>query len=155
VPYSPGPAFATLVRMLRDDGLELLDEAECLRLLGSCPVGRVAFTMGGLPAVFPVNFALVEGDILFRTGEGSKLTAALHRAIVAFEVDAIDPTYHEGWSVLAVGRAEPVGDPVDEELLARTPVAPWAGGDRGHLVRIRPEFLSGRRIATAAAAATV
>jgi uncharacterized protein len=134
-----------VVPMLGDDGLELLDEPECLRLMGTCPVGRVALTIGGLPAVFPVNFALVDGDIVFRTGTGTKLSAALDKTIVGFEVDAIDPTYHEGWSVLAVGRAEEMvpngGDPADH-----LPVAPWAGGDRKHVVRIRPEFISGRRI---------
>jgi uncharacterized protein len=130
--------------MLGQDGLELLDEPECLRLLGTCPVGRVALTIGGLPAVFPVNFALVDGDIVFRTGSGTKLTAALDKTIVGFEVDAIDPTYHEGWSVLAVGRAEELADDGDADHTV--PVSPWAGGDRNHLVRIRPEFLSGRRI---------
>jgi uncharacterized protein len=134
--------------MLADDGLELLSESECLRLLGTCPVGRVAITMGGLPAVFPVNFALVAGDIVFRTGAGSKLNAALDKTIVGFEVDAIDSTYHRGWSVLAVGRAEEVTDAevADGDGAVPVPVSPWAKGDRHHLVRIRPEFLSGRRI---------
>ena len=136
--------------MLTDDGLELLDEEECLRLLASCPVGRVAISMGGLPAVFPVNFTLVDGTIMFRTGEGTKLRAALSRAIVGFEADSIDPTYHEGWSVLVIGRAEELEVAPGEDGADGVPVAAWAGGDRHHLIRIRPELVSGRRITRAA-----
>jgi uncharacterized protein len=131
--------------MLADDGLELLEEQECLRLLATSPVGRVAVTIGGLPAVFPVNFAMVDGDILFRTGEGTKLRAAVAHAIVGFQADAIDSTYHEGWSVFVIGRSEEIDDD-GSDLVTHAPVAPWAGGDRHHLVRIRPELVSGRRI---------
>ena len=136
--------------MIADEGLELLDEEECLRLLASSPVGRIAITIGGLPAVFPVNFAVIDGDIVFRTGEGTKLRAALSRAIVGFEVDSIDPTYHEGWSVLVVGRAEELAGTAAASLADSVPVSSWAGGNRQHLVRIAPELVSGRRITRAA-----
>lgn len=129
-----------------DHGLEILPEEECRALLGQAALGRVAITLGALPAVLPVNFAVQDGDILFLTGEGTKLRAALHRAVVAFEVDDFDPARRSGWSVLAVGVAEEV---TDEEELARAGqlrLAPWAGGDRTRWIRIRPEFLSGRRI---------
>ncbi len=39
-------------------GFEILDEFECLRLLGSVPLGRLVFTLGGMPAVRLVNFAV-------------------------------------------------------------------------------------------------
>ena len=130
--------------MLVDDGLELLDEEDCLRLLGSETLGRVGVSVGALPAIFPVNYALVNGDIVFRTGEGIKLRAALDHTIVAFEVDNADLELHQGWSVLVVGMAEEVSGqagPWDE----RVP-SPWAGGERPHLIRIHPELVSGRRI---------
>jgi uncharacterized protein len=117
-----------------------------MRLLGGCTIGRVAVTMGGLPAVFPVNFVLVDGDIVFRTGEGTKLAAALRHAVVGFEVDSIDQTYHQGWSVLALGRAEEITDESDLGAIERAPLAPWVQGRRDHVVRIHPEFVSGRRI---------
>jgi uncharacterized protein len=131
--------------MLHDDGLEMLSEAECHDLLAHHSVGRVAVTVGGLPAVFPVNYVIVDGDIVFKTGEGTKLAAALRHAVVAFQVDEIDRLYHEGWSVLAVGTAEVVTDPDDLDP-DQLPLAPWAGGTRSHVVRIRPELVSGRRI---------
>ena len=62
------------------DGLEILDEHECRRLLASQCIGRVGVTIGALPAIFPVNYVTVDGDIVFRTGEGTKLRAALERA---------------------------------------------------------------------------
>lgn len=132
--------------MIGEDGLELLTEAECLRLLGGASIGRVAVSIGALPAVFPVNFALVDGAIIFKTGEGTKLAAALAHAVVAFEVDAIDAMYHEGWSVMVVGPAEEVTDTIELQRLRNAPVTPWAGGHRDHIIRIRPEFTSGRRI---------
>ena len=128
--------------VLMDEGLELLDEAECRRLLGTVRLGRVAVSLGALPAIFPVNFVLVDGDILFRTGAGTKLDAAVRRAVVAFEADHTDDVAHAGWSVQAVGIVDEIaeGDP-----LAGVEVSPWAGGDRRHLMRIRPEILTGRR----------
>ena len=42
-------------------GLEELDRDECLRLLRSATLGRLAVVIGGQPLVFPVNFTL-DGD---------------------------------------------------------------------------------------------
>jgi len=129
----------------RDEGLEILDEDECLRLLGSVPVGRVAISSGALPAVFPVNFELYGRSIVFRTGRGTKLDAAVRLAVVAFEADEFDALYHTGWSVLAVGQARDVTDNLDL-IAGDARVRPWAGGERRHYVTVEAEFLSGRRI---------
>ena len=129
----------------RDEGLEILDEDECLELMGTVPVGRVAVSVGALPAVFPVNFALYGRRIVFRTGKGTKLDAAVRHAVVAFEVDHFDALYHSGWSVLAVGRADDVTDNL-ELIGGDGRVRPWVGGERDHYLAIEAEFLSGRRI---------
>lgn len=129
-----------------DEGLELLDTDQCLDLVARATVGRVGVTVGALPAIFPVNFALSEGAVVFRTGEGTKLAAATDQAVVAFEVDDWDPLEQTGWSVLAVGKARVVDDPEDVVRLRRLPLAPWAGGTREHFVRMPIEFVSGRRI---------
>ncbi len=131
-----------------DDRLELLDEAECRRLLAQGGIGRVGMTSGVLPVILPVNFALIDGDIVFRTGEGSKLHATRGGAVIAFEVDAYDVPAERGWSVLAVGRAREVSDDDDLEQLRLLHLAPWANGERTHFVRLRPELITGRRIAT-------
>ncbi|HZU79218.1 MAG TPA: pyridoxamine 5'-phosphate oxidase family protein [Acidimicrobiales bacterium] len=133
--------------MIVDDvGLAVLDEAECLDLLGRASVGRVAVSIGAVPAVFPVNYGILDGMIVFRTGTGTKLDAATRNAVIAFEVDEVDLTYHEGWSVLAVGIAGVLHDPVQIERALALPLASWAPGHRDHVVCLAPEFVSGRRI---------
>ena len=128
--------------MLISEGLEILTEEECMALLGSTTIGRVGITIGALPAIFVVNYVLVDGEIVFRTNEGTKLKAALRHAVVAFEADLTDPIHHQGWSVQAVGVAEEL-DPADVTFPGPTP---WALGEREHFVRIHPQVLSGRRI---------
>lgn len=143
----PGRPADAVVMTLVDDGLEILSEEECRALLARSDVGRVAVTLGALPAVLPVNYSLLEGDIVFLTGEGTKLRAALRNAVVAFEVDEIDRWREGGWSVPAIGVASEI---TGAEPLARAKalgIRPWAGGNRTHFVRLHPEFLSGRRIA--------
>lgn len=132
--------------MMDEAGLEVMDEAECLELLSGCHVGRVAVTIGAVPAVFPVNFALLDGKIVFRTGSGTKLDAALHNSVVAFEVDDVDAMYHSGWSVLVIGVADEVRDPGAMRRAMALPLAPWAPGNRPHVVALQAEFISGRRI---------
>ena len=134
--------------VLVDAGLELLSEAECLALVARRPIGRVAVSLGALPAVFPVNFCLVGRDVVFRTAAGTKLAAALRGAVVAFEVDDFDADGHRGWSVLIVGKAAEI---TGSELvgLEPLPVQAWAPDVRDHVVRIESEFVSGRRITMA------
>ena len=132
--------------MLVDEGLELLTEADAWALLRAEDFGRIGVSVGALPAIFPVNYAVLDDAIIFRTGTGSKLTAASENTVVAFEVDHRDRSTRSGWSVLAVGIAEVVHD-VDLLLrCAATGIEPDAGGRRGHVVRIRPELVTGRRI---------
>jgi hypothetical protein len=134
------------VVQLDRNGLEVLDTAECLRLLHSTSVGRVGITSGGLPAILPVNYQLVGHHILFRTGKGTKLDAATQNAVVAFEVDGSDPLEHTGWSVLAVGVARDLTDVLTEIPFDTTSVPRWAAGADGRVVVIAAEMLSGRRL---------
>jgi uncharacterized protein len=127
-------------------GFEALDEEECFGLLHRSSIGRVAVSMGAIPAIFLVNYHAMDRAIYFRTGEGTKLSAATRSAVVAFEIDEIDISYHHGWSVLAVGVADEVEDPVLLDRVRHFPLQPWAPGSRDHVVRIRPDFISGRRI---------
>ena len=49
---------------------QLLDEAECLRLIAAGGVGRIGYTGRFGPTILPVNFALQDQTIVFRTGPG-------------------------------------------------------------------------------------
>ena len=126
--------------------LEELSESECRGRLARARLGRVGVTIGALPAILPVNYALLDGDIVFRTGEGTKLRAALERAVVAFEIDGIDEIERSGWSVLVVGHASTIRLAHDLEAARRLVLRPWAPGDRDRYVRITTGMISGRRI---------
>ena len=128
------------------NGLVMLDRDECLRLLGTCTLGRIGLTTGALPAVLPVNFWFDGKQILIRTGVGTKLAAATRDAVVAFEVDDMDPLWHSGWSVMVTGIARHLTDLAELERVATLPVARWAPRGGGHVVAIEPELISGRRI---------
>lgn len=135
------------MRLIDDrSGLEVLDRDECLRLLGVAGVGRVAVIDGGHPMIFPVNYAVDADDVVFRTASGTKFDAAARGQIVAFEIDEADPIYHTGWSVVVTGRAEEI---TDAERLARIDAGrlrPWADGVKDHVVAVRGERVTGRRI---------
>ena len=133
--------------MIVDEGLELLDEDEARELLRTGEVGRVGITIGALPAIFPVNYRVIDGAIVFRTSPGSKMSAAVAGAVVAFEVDDYQLADGSGWSVLAVGLAEVVHDIAVTFQVLEAGLEPLAGGDRRTtIVRIEPSFISGRRI---------
>ncbi len=128
------------------NGLEILERAECLLLLTSVPVGRIAVTVDALPVLLPVNFSVSSsGKIVFATRSGQKLRGALENQVIAFEADAFDPVTRSGWSVLVQDRAQ---------VLSRAEAAPyehlelerWAGGDATSYVVIGSGLISGRRI---------
>ena len=145
-PYSRACGSSHTGPMFVDQGLELLTEDESRTLLGGGEVGRIGITLGALPAIFPVNYRVIDGAIVFRTAPGSKLSAAVAGAVVAFEVDDYEAADRSGWSVLAVGRAEVVGVP-DMALKAKAAhLQPYVDGARTALVRIEPTFISGRRL---------
>lgn len=127
-------------------GLEILDEQRCRDLLGQVEVGRVSVTISALPAIFPVNYRFVDDKLLFFTGEGSKLSAALERAVVAFEVDQIDPVTRAGWSVQVLGVSGVSTSAADRAAAQLAELAAWAPAERPFLVAIRPERITGRQL---------
>jgi nitroimidazol reductase NimA-like FMN-containing flavoprotein (pyridoxamine 5'-phosphate oxidase superfamily) len=127
-------------------GLELLGEDECRELLTHHSFGRVAIWSGEHPAVLPVLYALLDGDVVFRTAPGEKLIAAALGEEVVFEIDASEPARRTGWSVNVVGHAEEIVHPDTLTRARGLGLEPWAGDYRDRFVRIRSERISGRRI---------
>ena len=128
------------------NGLEILTQDECLLLLEHAHLGRMALSVAALPVVLPVNYTLMDGDIVVSTVAGSKMDAALADAVVAFEIDGADPFYHQGWSVLVRGVARVITDPDELARAESLHLRPWASPATCHYVRIEADVVTGRRI---------
>jgi uncharacterized protein len=125
--------------------LETLSVDDCLRLLASRYVGRIAFVFDGRIELLPVNYVVYQGSIVFRIGYGGALEGVFGQW-VAFEIDDIDETYHTGWSVVVHGKAEEVWQPADLDAMRALPLRPWAPGERDHYVRVLSTAVTGRQI---------
>lgn len=129
----------------RHDRLVEMSERDCYRKLEGSHLGRLALSIGALPAVFPIHYALLGRDPVFRTDAGTKLTAAANGNVVCLEIDHADPLDHTGWSVMVTGPSEVLKDPDDLARAAELPLEPWVGqGDA--FVRVRAALVTGRRI---------
>ena len=132
--------------------LEVLDEAECLRLISPGGIGRIAYSGRYDLTVLPVNYMVVDGAVMFRTAQDSPTGEDLRTGIahaefrVAFEIDEFDKAAREGWSVLIQGPAHHLDSPQEQAAAREAGVEPWPGGQREHFIRIDPARITGRRI---------
>lgn len=118
-------------------------------------VGRLGITVQALPVVLPVYFVATEDSIVIRTMMGTKLSAAMTGAVVAFEIDGFDADHRSGWSVLVQGRASVVTDQdqlAEAERLPLESVSP--GGTNDHFILVALDLVSGRSITPFPAAVT-
>lgn len=122
-----------------------LTYGECLDLLRSRRVGRVAFCTPTGPTIVPVNYVVVDDAIVVRTTPYSALGTHGRKSRLAFEVDGVDHAERAGWSVVATGHGEMVEDPERIEFLrAFHDPQPWASGARILYLRLVWADLSGR-----------
>ena len=125
-----------------------LNRVECMRLLDTGGVGRIAFATADGPMIYPVNFMVDGQSVVFRTAAHGTLGQHIGGTDVAFEVDQLNWSSRRGWSVVVKGRAELVEDPAEVNRLrelGREP-QPWAQGLRRLYVRIPWAELSGREV---------
>jgi len=87
-----------------DEDHALIPEQECWELLASTSVGRIALSMGALPAILPVQYHLDGRTLAVCLGHRELPERALN-TVVAFSADAIDPHTRSGWSVQVQGRS--------------------------------------------------
>lgn len=123
----------------------VLDTDECRALLESGVFGRVSFVAPEGLQIIPLNYAVFEDRIVFRTSAHSLLGRHGPGQELAFEVDHVDYEYHLGWSVVAHGVATPCTDPADvEAIYTHWRPMPWASGERDLLIGLRWHRLTGR-----------
>ncbi|HXQ43502.1 MAG TPA: pyridoxamine 5'-phosphate oxidase family protein [Acidimicrobiales bacterium] len=126
--------------------LDALDPGDCRDLIRPGGVGRIVFCESRGPVALPVNFRVLDGDVVFRTAALPELTSTEGLGTVSFEVDHIDEALAEGWSVLVSGVGHVITDASELRQAEATGVAPWAGGERDLYIRIVPREVTGRRI---------
>ena len=120
---------------------------ECLSLLSGGVIGRVALSTPVGPRIVPVNYAMHDDAIVFRTAPYSELGTYGWNNEVAFEVDHIDYARHQGWSVVVLGRAELVEDPQELRAIKQAwDPRPWAGGQRNLYMKLVRRDVTGRRL---------
>ena len=127
--------------------LDVLTTDECLALLKESRVGRLVYVDDRGPVAVPVNFTLIDDDIVFRVSGGTK-RAAMSQPSLAFEVDRIHDDERWGWSVIVRGNGQEI--PLSEvaQLLRESPggFPSWVDGTHNVWLRITPEEMTGRRL---------
>lgn len=124
-----------------------LNETECETLLRAGVVGRAAACTPDGPHVVPVNYAVIDDAVVFRTTPYSILGSQPSRSVIALEIDHFDHEQQRGWSVVARGRAEMVVDAAELASIRSTwDPGTWAAGARILYVRMRWSELTGRRL---------
>jgi len=126
-----------------------LSPAQCRERIGRGGVGRIVWCAHGRPQIQPVNFAVVDDDIVFRTAPYTGLGTQVAGRQVAFEVDEIDHDTQSGWSVVVHAEASAVQDADEIMRLRRSGPQPWAAGRRNLVIRLRPQRMTGRVVGEA------
>ncbi|MFV0451072.1 MAG: pyridoxamine 5'-phosphate oxidase family protein [Propioniciclava sp.] len=113
---------------------------ECRQLLGERQIARISWSSSQGIVIIPVNYVLQDDDLLLRVSPDSVLAELAHGREVAVEVEDVDESTANGWSVLVRGRSTVHdGDTV-------TLPQPWAPGNRDLLIAVRVESLTGRSV---------
>ncbi len=138
----------TTVDWYRKD-VEELGPEDCWDRLRADGVARLAVVVDGAPEIFPINYVVDHGTVVFRSGLGTKVSGALEGRAVALEIDGHDPATSTAWSVVVKGEAESVrpGHALMEAL--QLPLFPWQEGMKDRFVRILPTTVTGRRFTMA------
>ena len=130
----------TTVRTDPSGALEVIPWNECMELIATVPVGRLAVAEPFAPPdVFPMNFVIDAGSIVLRSDPGTKLDL-LARGVASFQVDQIHTAHRTGWSVLVKGHVREIHPP-DVAY-----VQSFVAGAKSHWIRLIPDEVTGRRI---------
>lgn len=122
--------------------LDPLDVSTATALMSGERVGRLAFCLDGAPHIEVVNFAMVDGDPVFRIGVSAKLSALGRGGPFALQCDRLNPNTRTGWTVTMSG----VGRALKADEIAKLPEQPepWAPGKRARVVRLSIRQVFGR-----------
>ena len=105
--------------------MTILETNTCWELLRDSDVGRLAVSIADHPDIFPINFIVDHGTVVFRTAEGTKLAGAVLGRAVAFEVDGYDPDAGDAWSIVIKGRAREIERRARRVMSGESTGEPW------------------------------
>ena len=97
-----------------------------MKRLHRVSLGRIALSIGALPAIRSVRFVLSGPDVVFRVRPVSRLYRAACNSVVAFHADYVDEQARDGWAVQIQGVGRPVTDAVALQGLRSLPLASWS-----------------------------
>lgn len=121
-----------------------LSRQDCLGLLASGGLGRLAFSERALPAIAAVHFAVDGEALVLRVEPGADWALSQRHAVVAFQTDFGDPFELGSWTVTALGRLIPVSAPADVEAMRGLPAwRPLSSADS--FLRLDAQVLEGTR----------
>lgn len=129
------------------EGVRVLADDECWRLLVAHDLGRLAVQAGDGTDIFPVNYLVHERAIYFRSAPGSKLVDLSRSPGVAFEIDG--QLAHRVWSVVVHGIAQRLGTDAEIEASGVHHLTTWHPSDKFNYVRVKPHTITGRSFAKA------
>jgi uncharacterized protein len=122
-----------------------LTQSECLHLLETHSLGRLAWQAADSQQIHPINYVFRSGALYFRTSPQGILSELVRPADVALEVDDLDQDKRTGWSVIVYGRAKAVAAPAEVlEQVEMDDLVPWASGVRNLFIQITPSRITGR-----------
>jgi nitroimidazol reductase NimA-like FMN-containing flavoprotein (pyridoxamine 5'-phosphate oxidase superfamily) len=128
-----------------ESSIEELSVSTCWALLRSVPIGRIVLPSAADIEVFPVNFIVDGGTIVFRSAPGTKLTLIGDGTRATFEADKIDTADQLVWSVVLKGPVRQVSS-LDEVVATFDMELPtWHTGPKPTYVRMKPQLITGRR----------
>lgn len=126
---------------INDDVMTELTTERCWELLRGDEFGRLAFRMADEVHIVPINYAVDEDTILFRTAGGNKLLGITMHPQIAFEIDSFGED--EAHSVTVRGTARRLEE--DEEHRAeQLPLRLWVNTLKYNVVEITPIEITGR-----------
>lgn len=121
--------------------ITVLDDEACWELLARHQVGRLGFRLRDEVLVVPVNYRVHEGELVFRTADGSKFYAVEAASSVGFEIDEV--TDDAARSVVVTGLVRELTDSA-EAAEASEGLHPWVPTEKKRVMSIRPLEVTGR-----------
>lgn len=125
------------------DGMQILNDAQCLSLVRRVRVGHIAITHRAMPLILPVTFGVPDADVIISVGSGVLAEAADQAQVVCLQADWLDDETMASWSVSMIGQITPLVNATEIRFARELNIKPWSNAELRY-ARLCPEFTTGR-----------